>query len=636
MPIANDDTTLLSSDRRLEQVWASSKGTDGLKESLDSLQARLAIPARYEVIEELGRGGMGIVYRVRDIETCEIIALKILKPEIAADPAMRESLRKEVCLARKVTHKNVCRIYEFARSETTVCISMEYVPGESLLAKMHRRGALSVADAIEIAQQICAGLAEAHAQGIVHRDLKPANIVIARDKTVKIMDFGVARRARETAEPTEELAGTPAYMSPEQLEMKPVTPRTDVYALGLILYELVTGTSAFTGEDAIAIALQQIRRQPNRPSALVPAIPARLDAAILKCLEKDPAKRFASVEELSAALDKATAPVTAEPKTPIEYKYFRAANATLQKLGRAALRDAKQLRKEIEQGATSFRRTAQPHVERWIAAARSFSFRTPATKRAQALVLSGALFSAAVAFGVVMRKESHTEQKPPVSHAVPAGLPAHAPLASSAAPQAASFEPVSPFTAKEFEFEAPSSSADDGSDDSTESDQPRTTKSPRMARASFSSGTSRESTRSHQAPKEPEAAPSSSPAFAAQALAPLSVGAVGVLPLDDPKGESSLLALEPVPAVKKPDLTLETATPLPDPYLEVGSFNDEGWANDAVTQLSHLGLTARAVRKNHLWMQSYHVEVGPFKTLSALEAAEKTLADKGFKARAVK
>ncbi|MGH9572362.1 MAG: serine/threonine-protein kinase, partial [Candidatus Acidiferrales bacterium] len=335
MPIINDDTTILSSGPRLEDVCAN--GSGGLRASLDALQARLAIPARFEVIEELGRGGMGIVYRVRDIETCEVVAIKILKPEIAADPAMRESLRKEVCLARKVTHKNVCRIHEFTRSETTACISMEYVSGETLLSKLQRRGAIPPVDAVEIAVQICAGLGEAHAQGIIHRDLKPANVVIAHDKTVKIMDFGVARKSVDAASATEDLAGTPAYMSPEQLEMKPVTFQTDIYSLGMILFEMVTGTQAFTAENAVELALLQLRQEPPRPSSIVPAIPTRLDSAILRCLRKDPTERFPSVGELSAALEKAVAPVTAPARPPMEYKYFQAASVVLQRVVNAAL-----------------------------------------------------------------------------------------------------------------------------------------------------------------------------------------------------------------------------------------------------------------------------------------------------------
>src|ERR1700693_5841548 len=160
---------------------------------------------------------MGIVYKVRDLETGEIVALKMLKPGIASDQAMQENLRKEVCLARKVTHKNVCRIHEFNRSNGGGCISMEFVEGERLLSKLRRVGALPPGEAVEIARQICAGLREAHVQGIVHRDLKPANIMVDRSGNVKIMDFGIARQFQGTGRITGTLAGTPAYMAPEQV-----------------------------------------------------------------------------------------------------------------------------------------------------------------------------------------------------------------------------------------------------------------------------------------------------------------------------------------------------------------------------------------------------------------------------------
>ncbi len=638
MPIIDDDTTVLSSGRQFEQVWAN--GTGALKASLDSLQARLAIPGRYEVIEELGRGGMGIVYRVRDIETCEIVAIKILKPEIAADPAMWESLRKEVCLARKVTHKNVCRIYEFTRSETTACISMEYVSGETLLSKLQRRGALAPVDAVEIAVQICAGLGEAHAQGIVHRDLKPANIVIAHDRTVKIMDFGVARKSHDAITGTEDLAGTPAYMSPEQLEMKPVTFRTDIYALGMILFEMMTGTQAFAAENAIELAIQQIRQEPPRPSSIVSTIPSRLDSVILRCLEKDPAERFASVADLKVALEKAVAPVTGAARPPIEYKYLQAASVALQRVGKAALSDLKLLRQELAHGANRIYRTARPKIERWIVALRSFFFASPSGQRAQAVLFGGAILAASVLFGFVMRAETHAQHAIPASRAgatlaAPAP-PKLAPIGASALPP-----PVSPFTAKEFDFEAspPSSDAlpDSGTDAKAAADaSPMAIAKPVRplhvnvrTKKTHAEANALSSTNSEQK--------TYLPAVSAPAPTVPVPEIVGMLPLDNQPTSTALLAFRPSSVLKTPAQPVQQPSPpLPDSFLEVGSFNDSGWANDAVNHLSQLGLPARAVRKTHLWMQSYRVEVGPFKTLSALEAAEKLLTQKGFKPRAVK
>src|ERR1700730_13228314 len=171
----------------------ASTDAEAYREVRERLAGPSSIPSRYEVLSQVGNGGMGVVYKVRDLETDEIVALKILKPEIARDPAVQENFKRELCLARKITHKNVCRIHDFSRSNGTAYASMELIEGESLLSRLNRVGALPVSEAFEIARQICAGLQEAHAQGIVHRDLKPANIMLDRSGTVKIMDFGVAR-----------------------------------------------------------------------------------------------------------------------------------------------------------------------------------------------------------------------------------------------------------------------------------------------------------------------------------------------------------------------------------------------------------------------------------------------------------
>ena len=633
MPIIDNDTTILgSSGGGLEE--ASLIGTGGLKASLDALQARLAIPARYEVIEELGRGGMGIVYKVRDVETCEIVAIKILKPEIAADPFMRENLRKEVCLARRVTHKNVCRIYEFTRSETTACISMEYVAGESLLSKLQRRGALAPADAVDIARQICAGLREAHAQGIVHRDLKPANIVIALDKTVKIMDFGVARRAQDTTQ-TDTLAGTPAYMSPEQLEMKPTTERTDIYALGLMLYEMLTGTSAFTGENAIEIAMQQIRQQPKRPSTILPTISTRLETAVMKCLEKDPAERFASVEEFSMTLEKAIAPVTAPMKTPAEYKYFHAANTTIHKVGRAAWSDAKLLRQELEQGAKKLRKATEPRLEKWVSALRASSVRGLPSRTAQAAMLGAILFTTAVVFGFALRDETNAEQGLPATRAGAAPTVSSAVKPTGALVQTIGFVPPSPFSAKEFEFDssAPTDAAIEASDDRAKPEA-----AARLATASRPSHTllaKRADARSLKGATAPAAKTQVVAVIAPVATPAPDPVLTNPMPLID-TNSGTLMALQHAATPDTSESTSDAKSALPEAYLEVGSFNDQSWADDAVSHLSHLGFTAFSIHKSHLWMQSYKVEVGPFKTLAALEEAETSLEAKGFKSHAVK
>lgn len=260
-----------------------------------------SIDVRYEILDELGRGGMGVVYKARDRETGELIAVKLLKPEIAADPTSVERFKNELRLARKITHKHVCRIYEFNRTDETAYISMELVQGESLRSVLSRFGTLSFRKGIEIARQICAGLREAHAQGIVHRDLKPQNIMLDNSGNAKIMDFGIARSVKAGATTTF-IVGTPAYMAPEQAEGKPVDQRSDIYALGLILYEIFAGVPAFAGDTPVTVMMKQIREQVIEPHKLEPTIPEWLEAIILKCLEKDPANRFQSLDELDVAL----------------------------------------------------------------------------------------------------------------------------------------------------------------------------------------------------------------------------------------------------------------------------------------------------------------------------------------------
>jgi predicted Ser/Thr protein kinase len=264
-----------------------------------------AIAARYEVVSELGRGGMGLVLKVRDRETEDIVALKLLHPEIAANKEWEQRFKDELRLARKITHKNVCRMYELLRFGDTAAIAMEYVEGETLRQVMRRFGGLPFRKAIEVVQEICGGLREAHAQGVVHRDLKPENVIIDWAGSVRIMDFGLARSAEAmTASSAESrgITGTPEYMSPEQASGKHADARSDIYALGLILYELLTGRAPFRADSAMAVALKHINEPPPAPRELDPTIPHHVERVILRCLEKNPAKRFQTVEELEAAL----------------------------------------------------------------------------------------------------------------------------------------------------------------------------------------------------------------------------------------------------------------------------------------------------------------------------------------------
>src|ERR1700723_599574 len=257
-----------------------------------------ALGQRYEILAEAGHGSMGNVYKARDRETGETVALKLLKPEIASDQAMMDRFKNELLYARKITHKNVCRVFEFNRVGGVAYTSMEFVEGESLRSALNRFGALSPKKATDLALQICSGLKEAHAQGIVHRDLKPENVMIDASGDLKLMDFGIARSMEAVTRLTGAMVGTPAYMGPEQVSGRSVDYRTDIYSLGLMLYEMFTGVPAFSADNSIAVALKQMREDPPPPHEIEPNIPVGTERTILKCLEKDPAKRFQSIADL--------------------------------------------------------------------------------------------------------------------------------------------------------------------------------------------------------------------------------------------------------------------------------------------------------------------------------------------------
>ena len=277
-----------------------------------SERTRQLLSLRYDLLDKLGSGGMGIVYKARDRETGEIIALKVLKSTLTDDPTLMERFRNELRLARRITHHNVCRIYDFNRVDDSAFISMEFVDGSSL-RELLNPGKLEVPKVLDIARQICAGLGEAHSQGIIHRDLKPENVMLDRLGDVKLMDFGIARSLDTRSTATGSFLGTPAYMAPEQAEGKPADRRSDIYSLGLVLYEMCAGQAAFSGDTPLAVALKQIRETPPSPRVLQPDLPAQVEYVILKCLCKDPAKRFQAVEEVEAALAEGATRDASEP-----------------------------------------------------------------------------------------------------------------------------------------------------------------------------------------------------------------------------------------------------------------------------------------------------------------------------------
>jgi predicted Ser/Thr protein kinase len=257
---------------------------------------------RYRVIALLGRGGMGEVYRADDLTLDQPVALKFLPEATSHDEPTLERFRNEVRIARRISHPNVCRIYDIGEAEGLTFLSMEYVDGEDLASLLRRIGRLPSDKALEIARKLCAGLAAAHDKGVLHRDLKPANIMLNGEGEVVIMDFGLAELAEHITH-EQVRYGTPAYMAPEQLAGKEVTSKSDIYALGLVLYEIFTGKRAFEAKTLAEIVRTRTEiPAPPSPSSVVRDIDPGVERVILRCLEPDPAMRPASVLAVAAAL----------------------------------------------------------------------------------------------------------------------------------------------------------------------------------------------------------------------------------------------------------------------------------------------------------------------------------------------
>ena len=277
--------------------------TQTLAPSSGPFSTGILFAGRYQIIEELGRGGMGKVYKAFDTKIQERIAIKIIRPDIADDAMTIERFRNELKLTRQITHRNVCRMHDLGQDGLTPFITMEFVPGENLQNIMRMTRPLSIGTAVDYAQQICAGLAEAHRLGVIHRDLKPQNIIIDEAGTAKIMDFGIARTVHAAGLTGEGMMiGTPDYMAPEQAEGKAADQRSDIYALGVILFEMVTGKRPFAGDTPVSIAVKQKTEIPRPPIEWNAQVPEVLNALILKCLEKDKAKRYQTAADLMADL----------------------------------------------------------------------------------------------------------------------------------------------------------------------------------------------------------------------------------------------------------------------------------------------------------------------------------------------
>lgn len=271
-----------------------------VKETIQFLPG-VVMDQRYRIIELLGKGGMGEVFRADDLKLGYTVALKFLSPKLVDNPTAMARLRREVRIARQVSHSNVCRVFDLTEKEVSSFITMEYVDGEDLASIFRRLGRPTGDKALQIARQLCAGLAAAHERGVLHLDLKPSNVMIDGRGHVRIMDFGVAAFVRDM-QAGRGVEGTPAYMAPEQFTGGPLSPGCDLYSLGLVLYELFTGRRPFEAESVAEWHRLHHFAKPEAPSRLVEGLDPFIDEGILKCLEKAPEKRPASALELMAAL----------------------------------------------------------------------------------------------------------------------------------------------------------------------------------------------------------------------------------------------------------------------------------------------------------------------------------------------
>lgn len=280
-----------------------------------SLQPGVLFGGRYEILGILGQGGMGAVYKARDRELDRLIALKVIRPELATDPAILQRFKQELILSRNITHKNVVRIFDLGEAEGIRFISMEYVDGEDLRTLLRRAGKFTPQEAISVIEQVCRALDSAHSEGVIHRDLKPQNIMRDRHGRIVVMDFGLARSLGDSGlTQTGALVGTLEYMSPEQAMGSTLDQRSDIFSVGLIFFELLTGKAPYHADTAIASLMKRTREDAKSASDVDASVPRSLSAIVSRCLEREPANRYHSAVELLQQLSTGKPIPTSAPK----------------------------------------------------------------------------------------------------------------------------------------------------------------------------------------------------------------------------------------------------------------------------------------------------------------------------------
>jgi eukaryotic-like serine/threonine-protein kinase len=382
----------------------------------------------YRVTARLGEGGMGTVYRAVDTMLDRDVALKVLRPELARQEALVERFRAEAVALARLRHDHIAALYGLDRQGDDLVMVMEYVSGETLEATLARHGAMPWQQALPILRGVLAALSHAHTRGVVHRDIKPANVMIDAEGQVKVMDFGIARLMGENRQTRAGVAiGTPSYMAPEQLRGEDVDGRTDLYAAGALLFELVTGRVAFQADSDYSLMMQQLHEPPAAPSSVTRGVPKALDQAVSRAMAKKPAQRFESATAFARALDDitpdapsadamrdaATALVARAPRDWRMYAIAACVVATVG-IGAAALRGGRDVRTATPSAPDSAGATQQPFAPRSTAGIADTD-----TAKSRMIAMAAA---AATAPGV---RELGAETARPI--AVPAPVPATAP-----------------------------------------------------------------------------------------------------------------------------------------------------------------------------------------------------------------